>query len=81
MSDAVGSLADLSAQRESDRLDLQHHLFYLTFGGKLHLAPIERPRNAVDIGTGTGIWAVDFGMVCCVLCAVCCMLHAACCWR
>jgi hypothetical protein len=47
-------------------LDLQHHLFTLTFDGKLHIAPIEEIKggihNVLDIGTGTGIWAMDFGM-------------------
>ena len=34
----------------------------LTLGGKLHLAPIsENIHNCLDIGTGTGIWATDFG--------------------
>lgn len=28
---------------------------------RLHLAPLHRPRHALDIGTGTGIWAMDFG--------------------
>jgi hypothetical protein len=49
---------------EQDRLDLQHHLFLLTLDGKLALAPIEEMRggihNVLDIGTGTGIWAIDF---------------------
>ncbi|KAG8627334.1 hypothetical protein KVT40_004817 [Elsinoe batatas] len=51
--------------READRLDfnapsdLQHHMFNLTYN-TLHLAPLENPKNALDIGTGTGIWAVDF---------------------
>jgi hypothetical protein len=47
-------------------LDLQHHLFTLTFDGKLHIAPIEEIKggiqNVLDIGTGTGIWAMDFGI-------------------
>jgi hypothetical protein len=47
-------------------LDLQHHLFTLTFDGKLHIAPIEEIKggihNVLDIGTGTGIWAIDFGI-------------------
>ena len=30
--------------------------------GKLHLAPIvERPQSVLDIATGSGIWAMDFG--------------------
>jgi SAM-dependent methyltransferase len=49
---------------EQDRLDLQHNLFLLTLDGKLNLAPIEEMpggiHNVLDIGTGTGIWAVDF---------------------
>jgi methylase of polypeptide subunit release factors len=41
--------------------DLQHHLFLLSLGD-LHLAPISKtPHNVLDIGTGTGIWAIDFG--------------------
>lgn len=45
--------------READRLDLQHHMFSLTYNA-LHLAPLRNPKNVLDIGTGTGIWAVDF---------------------
>ncbi|KAF4970772.1 hypothetical protein FZEAL_9975 [Fusarium zealandicum] len=51
-------------EREQDRLDLQHHLFLLTFDNKLYLCPAGRDghkvHNALDIGTGTGIWAVDY---------------------
>ncbi|OBT96378.2 hypothetical protein VE01_05629 [Pseudogymnoascus verrucosus] len=46
---------------EQERLDLQHHLFLLSFGEKLFLAPIKKQiHNCLDVGTGTGIWAVDF---------------------
>ncbi|KAK5108218.1 hypothetical protein LTR62_008674 [Meristemomyces frigidus] len=47
-------------EREADRLDLQHHLFQITFGNRLYFAPLGPVRRAIDIGTGTGIWAVDF---------------------
>ncbi|KAH7411286.1 S-adenosyl-L-methionine-dependent methyltransferase [Cadophora sp. MPI-SDFR-AT-0126] len=47
-------------EMEQNRLDLQHHLFNLTFDGKLALAPISNPHMVLDIGTGTGLWAVDF---------------------
>jgi len=29
--------------------------------GKLYLAPIDNPARVIDVGTGTGIWALDFG--------------------
>lgn len=42
--------------------DLQHHMFNMTLGDKLFLAPVTKNlRHCLDIGTGTGIWAVDFG--------------------
>lgn len=28
--------------------------------GKLYVAPIVDPADALDIGTGTGIWAIEF---------------------
>ncbi|KAK2031308.1 methyltransferase domain-containing protein [Colletotrichum zoysiae] len=47
---------------ENERLDLQHHLYTLTFDGKLFISPAgsDRPLHRVlDAGTGTGIWAID----------------------
>lgn len=52
---------------EQERLDLQHHTFKIYLDGKLHLAPLGAasfphgyPRRVLDLGTGTGIWAVEF---------------------
>ncbi|KAH7140352.1 S-adenosyl-L-methionine-dependent methyltransferase [Dactylonectria estremocensis] len=46
---------------ENERLDLQHHLFLLTFDEKLHAAPLTKPLHRVfDAGCGTGIWAIEF---------------------
>lgn len=50
---------------ERERLDLQHHLFLLTLDGRLGLAPPNdadaEVKRVLDIGTGTGIWAMDYG--------------------
>src|SRR6266536_3539941 len=50
---------------EQDRLDLKHHLWLLTLKRKLHLVLIEDIKggiyNVLDMATGTGIWAIDFG--------------------
>ncbi|KAJ2902594.1 S-adenosyl-L-methionine-dependent methyltransferase [Zalerion maritima] len=47
--------------KAQDNLDIFHHIFTLTLGGRLYLAPIQEDVHRVlDLGTGTGIWAVDF---------------------
>jgi hypothetical protein len=48
---------------EQDRLDFQHHLLQLTFNGKLFTAVFPEGKaihRVLDVGTGTGIWAIDF---------------------
>lgn len=40
-------------------LDFAHHMYLLTLDRKLHLAPIKNPQQILDVGTGTGIWAID----------------------
>ncbi|KAI1871275.1 uncharacterized protein JN550_004720 [Neoarthrinium moseri] len=45
---------------EQDRLDMQHVAIMLIMKRRLYWAPIEEPANVLDIGTGTGIWAIDF---------------------
>ena len=45
---------------EQDRLDLYHHMFLLLLGGDLYTAPLDKPQRVLDVGTGTGIWAIDF---------------------
>jgi len=45
--------------------DLQHNLFRLTLGEKLCLCPKnEGAKRVLDVGTGTGIWAIEYGKRC-----------------
>jgi len=46
-------------ENSQDSQDLAHHLYTLTLGNKLHLAPLGNPHNILDLGTGTGIWAIE----------------------
>jgi ubiquinone/menaquinone biosynthesis C-methylase UbiE len=47
--------------REQERLDFQHYFMLILLDGRLHLAPIgENPQSVLDVGTGTGIWAIEF---------------------
>ncbi len=36
-----------------------HHLMLLTLDDRLYLAPISSPKRVIDLGTGTGRWAID----------------------
>ncbi|CAG8123028.1 unnamed protein product [Penicillium nalgiovense] len=46
---------------EQDRQDLLHHVRNLVLNGCLFRAPLDSNiQRALDIGTGTGIWAIDF---------------------
>jgi ubiquinone/menaquinone biosynthesis C-methylase UbiE len=48
-------------EQQNESMDINHHLLTLCLNGKLFLAPLsENIENALDIGTGTGIWAIDF---------------------
>ncbi|KAL4790937.1 S-adenosyl-L-methionine-dependent methyltransferase [Aspergillus venezuelensis] len=60
-----GSYKFPNDEREQDRLDTLHHMFSLVLGGRLFLAPIEDgPIRVLDIGTGTGLWAIEFADEC-----------------
>ncbi|UQC80159.1 uncharacterized protein CLUP02_05641 [Colletotrichum lupini] len=52
-------------EKELDRLDLQHHLWLLALDDKLGMAPpcMEGAQvgRVLDVGTGSGIWVLDFG--------------------
>ncbi|KAF4335419.1 mRNA 3 end-processing YTH1 [Fusarium beomiforme] len=61
-SDHAGQYSFPNDDQEQDRLDMIHHVFCRTVEDKLFLAPINpEGLNVLDIGTGTGIWAIQFG--------------------
>ncbi|RYO95785.1 hypothetical protein DL763_003565 [Monosporascus cannonballus] len=48
--------------QEMDRLELQHLVWLEITGGRLYLAPLDQINitHALDVGTGTGNWAIEF---------------------
>jgi len=47
-------------EREQERLDFKHHVDLMVLKGELYRAPIgDDPRRILDVGTGTGIWAIE----------------------
>ncbi|CAM1505131.1 Fc.00g107680.m01.CDS01 [Cosmosporella sp. VM-42] len=47
--------------QQNEGLDIIHNGLLMLLNDELYLAPIGRPARVLDIGTGTGIWAMDFG--------------------
>ncbi|CAI7633980.1 unnamed protein product [Penicillium palitans] len=50
-------------EREQDRLDLSHHIYLMILKGELFQAPIKNPKRVLDLGTGTGLWAIEYAEV------------------
>ncbi|KFA51585.1 hypothetical protein S40293_03925 [Stachybotrys chartarum IBT 40293] len=47
-------------QQQMDAMDIIHHFLLLSLDEKLFLAPLKPDiKTVLDIGTGTGIWAID----------------------
>ncbi len=46
---------------EINRLDFQHYMLRYAFQG-LYAAPISQPNSILDVGTGTGRWAMEIAM-------------------
>ncbi|KAG7409051.1 Secondary metabolism regulator laeA [Fusarium oxysporum f. sp. rapae] len=48
-------------EEENDRLDLQHELYVRTLDGDLAVCPKAKgAKRVLDMGTGTGSWAIDY---------------------
>ncbi|GIJ86593.1 hypothetical protein Asppvi_005483 [Aspergillus pseudoviridinutans] len=47
-------------EKAIDAMDICHFLYGLLLHGELHLAPLQNPKRVLDVGTGTGAWAVEF---------------------
>ncbi|ORY68594.1 S-adenosyl-L-methionine-dependent methyltransferase [Pseudomassariella vexata] len=49
-------------EREQSREDMKHAMMMEIADGQLHYAPVgETPQKILDLGTGTGIWAIEMG--------------------
>ncbi|KAL7272619.1 hypothetical protein RUND412_004565 [Rhizina undulata] len=49
-------------EAEQDRMDLVHHCCLMALHGELFVAPVGKasnPQSILDVGTGSGIWAID----------------------
>lgn len=54
---------DFGAANRQQREDMKHAMVKMLCG-QLHFAPIgEHPHEILDIGTGTGIWAIESGLL------------------
>lgn len=43
----------------NDQQDIAHHAWKLALDNQLYKAPITNPDRILDVGTGTGIWAIE----------------------
>lgn len=55
----VSSSQYRTEKRLLTRSIVHYHAVRLTIGNKHWIAPVDEPRSIIDVGTGTGIWAMD----------------------
>ncbi|KAJ5899528.1 hypothetical protein N7495_004272 [Penicillium taxi] len=46
-------------EQELERMELQHHMCKLIFEEKIFFVPLEEPQQILDVGTGSGLWAIE----------------------
>ncbi|KAK3946761.1 S-adenosyl-L-methionine-dependent methyltransferase [Pseudoneurospora amorphoporcata] len=47
--------------KQNEMLDIFHYVMTIYLDGRLYNAPLPKnPENTIDLGTGTGLWAIDF---------------------
>lgn len=46
-------------ETHNDQQDIAHHAWRLALNEQLYVAPIQNPSRILDVGTGTGIWAIE----------------------
>ncbi|KAH6953751.1 S-adenosyl-L-methionine-dependent methyltransferase [Ilyonectria sp. MPI-CAGE-AT-0026] len=46
-------------EKQQNALDIMHKVLLLAMKDKLYLPPIKNPQSILDVGTGTGLWAIE----------------------
>lgn len=47
-------------ERQQEAEDLVHEMYRIVLGGRLTLSPLENVQHVLDVGCGTGVWAIEF---------------------